>query len=125
MKDKTLPFDIDGVVIKVDDLQQRKELGSTAKSPRWAIAYKYKAERVSTTLENILSGWKDRGNYSMADLTPVELSGTIVKRAYSQCRSDPGPDVRIGDTVFVEKEIILRSEVDLSKELKLKTYCIY
>ena len=120
---KTLPFDIDGVVIKVDDLQQRKELGSTAKSPRWAIAYKYKAERVSTTLENISYQVGRTGAITpVADLTPVELSGTIVKRAsIHNADQIQKLDVRIGDTVFVEKggEIIPKIiEVDLSKRAK-------
>ena len=76
-KRKSLPFDIDGVVIKVDNLQIRKELGSTAKSPRWAIAYKFKAERVSTLLENITYQVGRTGAITpVADLSSVELSGT-------------------------------------------------
>ena len=118
-KRKTLPFDIDGVVIKVDDLKQRKELGSTAKSPRWAIAYKFKAERVSTLLENITYQVGRTGAITpVADLNPVALSGTIVKRAsIHNADQIEKLDVRIGDTVFVEKggEIIPKIiAVDLS-----------
>ena len=122
-KRKSLPFDIDGVVIKVDDLHLRKELGSTAKSPRWAIAYKFKAERVSTLLENITYQVGRTGAITpVADLSAVELSGTIVKRAsIHNADQIEKLDVRIGDTVFVEKggEIIPKIiEVDLSKRKK-------
>jgi DNA ligase (NAD+) len=102
---KQLPFDIDGVVIKVNSLQQQGELGSTAKSPRWAIAYKFKAERVGTRLLSIDYQVGRTGAVTpVANLQPVLLAGTMVKRA-SLHNADimAGLDVRIGDLVYVEK----------------------
>ena len=119
-KERTnLPFDIDGVVVKVDRLDFQNELGSTAKSPRWAIAYKFKAERVSTVLEHISYQVGRTGAVTpVAFLTPVLLGGTIVKRAsIHNADQIEKLDVRIGDTVFVEKggEIIPKIiAVDLS-----------
>jgi DNA ligase (NAD+) len=101
----TLPFDIDGVVIKVNDYRQQEMLGYTAKSPRWAIAYKFKAEKVSTTLEKITYQVGRTGAVTpVANLTPVLLAGTVVKRA-SLHNADQIEklDLREGDTVFVEK----------------------
>jgi len=100
-----LPFDIDGIVIKVNSLQQQKELGSTAKSPRWAIAYKFKAERVITELLSIDYQVGRTGAVTpVANLQPVLLAGTVVKRA-SLHNADiiASLDVRIGDKVYVEK----------------------
>jgi len=100
-----LPFDIDGVVIKVNSLQQQEELGYTAKSPRWAIAYKFKAERVLTRLLSISYQVGRTGSITpVANLEPVQLSGTVVKRA-SLHNADiiANLDVRIGDMVYVEK----------------------
>lgn len=114
-----LPFDIDGIVIKVNDYKQQLQLGFTAKSPRWAIAYKFKAEQVSTELQNITYQVGRTGSITpVANLKPVALGGTIVKRA-SLHNADiiEKLDVRIGDTVFVEKggEIIPKIiGVDLS-----------
>ena len=116
----TLPYETDGVVIKVNDFQQQDELGYTAKSPRWAIAYKFKAEQVSTTLNSISFQVGRTGAITpVANLEPVQLAGTIVKRA-SLHNSDQIEklDIRIGDTVFVEKggEIIPKIiGVDFSK----------
>jgi DNA ligase (NAD+) len=77
-----LPFETDGVVIKVNDLHQQEELGYTAKSPRWAVAYKFKAERVSTRLYSISYQVGRTGAITpVANLEPVQLAGTIVKRA--------------------------------------------
>jgi DNA ligase (NAD+) len=115
-----LPFDIDGVVIKVNDFQLQQELGFTAKSPRWAISYKFKAERVSTKLLSIAYQVGRTGAVTpVANLEPVLLAGTTVKRA-SLHNADiiAKLDVRIGDTVFVEKggEIIPKIiGVDLEK----------
>jgi DNA ligase (NAD+) len=115
-----LPFDIDGVVIKVNDYRMQKNLGFTAKSPRWAIAYKFKAEQVSTQLLNILYQVGRTGAITpVAVLEPVPLGGTTVKRA-SLHNADiiEKLDVRIGDYVYVEKggEIIPKIVgVDLSK----------
>ncbi len=115
-----LPFDIDGIVIKVNDFNQQQNLGFTAKSPRWAIAYKFKAEQVSTILESISYQVGRTGAITpVANLKPVLLAGTTVKRA-SLHNADiiEKLDVRIGDSVFVEKggEIIPKIiGVDLTK----------
>lgn len=115
-----LPFDIDGIVIKLNNFKQQQQLGFTAKSPRWAIAYKFKAEQVSTELQSISYQVGRTGAITpVANLKPVQLAGTVVKRA-SLHNSDiiEKLDVRIGDTVFVEKggEIIPKIiGVDLSK----------
>lgn len=117
---KELPFDIDGIVIKVNSLKQQELLGFTAKAPRWAIAYKYKAEQVSTLLESVVLQVGRTGAVTpVANLRPVLLAGTVVKRA-SLHNADviAAIDVRIGDTVFVEKggEIIPKiTGVDLEK----------
>jgi DNA ligase (NAD+) len=114
------PYETDGVVIKVNSLRQQEELGYTAKAPRWAIAYKFKAERVATLLEKITYQVGRTGAITpVANLKPVALAGTIVKRA-SLHNADQIKklDVREGDTVFVEKggEIIPKIVgVDLSK----------
>jgi len=100
-----LPYETDGVVIKVNDLFQQEELGNTAKNPRWAIAYKFKAEQVSTVLESISYQVGRTGAITpVANLKPVQLAGTIVKRA-SLHNADQIEklDVRVGDSVFVEK----------------------
>jgi len=100
-----LPYETDGVVIKVNDLHQQEELGYTAKSPRWAVAYKFKAERVSTRLHKITYQVGRTGAITpVANLEPVQLGGTIVKRA-SLHNADQIEklDVREGDEVFVEK----------------------
>lgn len=100
-----LPYDIDGIVIKVNNLLLQKELGYTAKSPRWAIAYKFKAERVETVLLSIAYQVGRTGAVTpVANLRPVQLAGTVVKRA-SLHNADiiAQLDVRVGDTVFVEK----------------------
>ena len=115
-----LPFDIDGVVIKVNAYEHQKALGFTAKSPRWAIAYKFKATQVSTILEEITYQVGRTGAITpVANLKPVLLAGTTVKRA-SLHNADiiEKLDVRLGDTVFVEKggEIIPKIVgVDLQK----------
>lgn len=100
-----LPYETDGVVIKVNDLQQQEELGFTAKAPRWAMAYKFKAEQVFTTLHEITYQVGRTGAITpVANLEPVLLAGTTVKRA-SLHNADQIEklDIRVGDTVFVEK----------------------
>ncbi|MDC1197463.1 NAD-dependent DNA ligase LigA [Algibacter sp.] len=115
-----LPYETDGVVIKVNNLQQQEELGYTAKAPRWAMAYKFKAEQVSTRLNSIVYQVGRTGAITpVANLEPVELAGTTVKRA-SLHNADQIKklDIRVGDTVYVEKggEIIPKIlGVDLSK----------
>ena len=104
-KRKTLPFDIDGIVIKVDDYESQQELGFTAKSPRWATAYKFKAERVPTQLNSITYQVGRTGAITpVANLEPVWLGGTTVKRA-SLHNSDQIEllDLYEKDVVFVEK----------------------
>jgi DNA ligase (NAD+) len=100
-----LPYETDGVVIKVNALSYQDELGYTAKSPRWAIAYKFKSEQVSTKLNSISYQVGRTGAITpVANLEPVQLAGTVVKRA-SLHNADQIEklDIRIGDTVFVEK----------------------
>jgi len=100
-----LPFEIDGVVVKVNNLHQQDELGFTSKAPRWAMAYKFKAEQVSTLLNEITYQVGRTGAITpVANLEPVQLAGTIVKRA-SLHNADQIEklDIRVGDTVFVEK----------------------
>lgn len=100
-----LPYETDGVVIKVNDFNHQNELGYTAKSPRWAIAYKFKSEQVTTTLNSISYQVGRTGAITpVANLEPVQLAGTIVKRA-SLHNADQIEklDVRVGDAVFVEK----------------------
>lgn len=100
-----LPYETDGVVIKVNNLQHQDELGYTAKSPRWAMAYKFKAEQVTTTLNSISYQVGRTGAITpVANLEPVQLAGTIVKRA-SLHNADQIEklDIRIGDEVFLEK----------------------
>ncbi|MBV7270220.1 NAD-dependent DNA ligase LigA [Winogradskyella luteola] len=115
-----LPYEIDGVVVKVNSLFQQDELGYTSKAPRWAMAYKFKAEQVSTRLNEITYQVGRTGAITpVANLEPVQLAGTIVKRA-SLHNADQIEklDIREGDEVFVEKggEIIPKIiAVDLSK----------
>jgi DNA ligase (NAD+) len=115
-----LPYETDGVVVKVNQFQHQDELGFTAKSPRWAMAYKFKSEQVSTRLNSISYQVGRTGSITpVANLEPVQLAGTIVKRA-SLHNADQIEklDIRIGDEVFVEKggEIIPKIiAVDISK----------
>lgn len=100
-----LPFDIDGVVVKVNSIAQQQELGFTAKSPRWAIAYKYQAQEAATRLLSVDFQVGRTGTVTpVANLDPVLLAGTVVKRA-SLHNADimAKLDVRLGDMVFVEK----------------------
>lgn len=100
-----LPYETDGVVIKVNDFNHQNELGYTAKSPRWAIAYKFKSEQVTTTLNSISYQVGRTGAITpVANLEPVQLAGTIVRRA-SLHNADQIEklDIRVNDEVFVEK----------------------
>ena len=115
-----LPYETDGVVVKVNSLQQQEELGYTAKAPRWAMAYKFKAEQVSTRLREITYQVGRTGAITpVANLEPVELAGTTVKRASLHNADQIAKlDIREGDEVFVEKggEIIPKIiAVDLTK----------
>jgi DNA ligase (NAD+) len=125
-----LPYETDGVVVKVNSLFQQAELGYTAKAPRWAMAYKFKAEQVSTRLEHISYQVGRTGAITpVANLQPVELAGTIVKRA-SLHNADQIEklDVRVGDWVYVEKggEIIPKiMGVDLSRRTQESLPTVY
>lgn len=100
-----LPLETDGVVIKVNSLEQQERLGFTAKSPRWAIAYKYKAQSISTRLNGVTYQVGRTGAITpVAELEPVFLSGTTVKRASLHNANEISRlDLHIGDYVFVEK----------------------
>lgn len=129
-----LPYEVDGIVIKVNSFQQQEELGFTAKTPRWAIAYKFKAEQAHTRLNNIVFQVGRTGAITpVAELEPVFLAGTTVKRA-SLHNADiiKKLDVRIGDMVYVEKggEIIpkivdvdLESRAEDSDSFNYITHC--
>lgn len=116
----SLPYETDGVVVKVNSLQQQEELGYTAKSPRWALAYKFKTEQAVTILNKISYQVGRTGAITpVANLEPVLLAGTTVKRASLHNADQIAKlDIREGDTVYVEKggEIIPKIVgVDLSK----------
>ncbi len=100
-----LPYDIDGIVIKVNDLKLQEQMGFTAKSPRWAISYKFKAEQVSTVLNEITYQVGRTGAITpVANLEPVLLAGTVVKRASLHNADQISKlDIRVGDKVYVEK----------------------
>jgi DNA ligase (NAD+) len=120
LKRLELPLDTDGIVIKVNSLDQQAELGFTAKSPRWAISYKYKSQSATTRLENITYQVGRTGSITpVAELTPVLLAGTTVKRASLHNANEIARlELRIGDFVMVEKggEIIPKvTGVDHSK----------
>src|SRR5258706_15049232 len=104
-KRQNLPLETDGVVIKVNDLSQQARLGFTAKSPRWAIAYKYKSESLSTKLNGITFQVGRTGAITpVAELEPVLLAGTTVKRASLHNANEIARlDLRMGDNVFVQK----------------------
>ena len=129
---KQLPFDTDGVVIKVNSFAMQDMLGFTAKSPRWAIAYKFKTEQVSTKLLNIDYQVGRTGAITpVANLEPVLLSGTIVKRASLHNADQINLlDIRVGDIVYVEKggEIIpkivgVKSHEQNSEATNFITHC--
>ncbi|MBL7859529.1 MAG: NAD-dependent DNA ligase LigA [Cyclobacteriaceae bacterium] len=133
-KRQDLPLDTDGVVIKVNSLEQQERLGFTAKSPRWAIAFKYKAESMSTRLNGITYQVGRTGAVTpVAELEPVFLAGTTVKRASLHNANEIDRlDLHIGDYVFVEKggEIIPKvTGVDTkrrnhgSKKVNYITHC--
>ena len=117
----SLPFEIDGMVVKLNDLQMQRELGSTSKSPRWAIAYKFKAERAYTPLLSVEFQVGRTGAVTpVANLAPVRLAGTTVKRATLHNFDEVARlDLHFGDTVGVEKggEIIPKI-TDVKKELR-------
>lgn len=121
---KNLPVATDGIVFKVSSLKQQRQLGYTAKSPRWAIAYKFQAERAETRLNSVSYQVGRTGTVTpVANLDPVQLSGTIVKRATLHNEDIiRSLDLHIGDQVYVEKggEIIPKI-VGVNKEVRLLT----
>lgn len=131
---KNLPVATDGIVLKVNSIRQQKNLGYTAKSPRWAIAYKFQAERALTKLQKVTYQVGRTGAITpVANLEPVQLSGTIVKRA-SLHNADiiESLDLHEGDMVYVEKggEIIpkitgvdIASRTPGSEPVKFITHC--
>jgi len=100
-----LPYDIDGMVLKVDSLEQQVKLGATAKNPRWAIAYKFKARQAVTTLKDIVVQVGRTGTLTpVAILEPVPLGGTTIGRATLHNEEEiERKDIRVGDTVTIEK----------------------
>jgi DNA ligase (NAD+) len=129
-KRQELPLETDGVVIKVNNLEQQQLLGYTAKSPRWAIAYKYKAQNMSTRLKGVTYQVGRTGAVTpVAELEPIFLAGTTVKRASLHNANEIARlDLHIGDYVFVEKggEIIPKvTGVDLTKREKNATAVLY
>ena len=125
-----LPVETDGIVIKVNSLDQQEQLGFTAKSPRWAIAYKYKSESAESTLLNISYQVGRTGAVTpVAELEPVLLAGTTVKRASLHNSNEiERLDIRIGDKVFVEKggEIIPKiTGVNINKRDKDSSKTVY
>ena len=129
-KRNDLPYETDGVVVKLNSIHFQEELGFTSKSPRWAMAYKYKSEQVFTVLKSISYQVGRTGSITpVANLEPVQLAGTIVKRA-SLHNADQIEklDIRIGDSVFVEKggEIIPKIiSVDFDKRKNDSQKTIY
>jgi len=129
-----LPYDIDGIVIKVDSLDQQQELGTTAKSPRWAVAYKFPAEEVVTKLKDIeLSVGRTGVITPTAILEPVKVAGTTVQRA-SLHNEDliREKDIKIGDQVVVKKagdiipevvNVLVEQRTGEEVEFKMPTHC--
>ncbi|MBQ8628089.1 MAG: NAD-dependent DNA ligase LigA [Prevotella sp.] len=131
---KNLPVATDGIVIKVNSLRQQRLLGFTAKSPRWAIAYKFKAERASTVLQSVTFQVGRTGAVTpVANMSPVQLAGTIVKRATLNNEDFiKSMDLHIGDSVYVEKggEIIpkivgvdMEQRPENAEKVKFMTHC--
>jgi DNA ligase (NAD+) len=102
---KDLPYQVDGVVIKVDDLRQRRALGATARSPRWAVAFKFSAEQARTKLKGISLQVGRTGVITpVAELEPVFLAGSTIRRATLHNEDEIARlDIRVGDTVIIEK----------------------
>ena len=113
-KREALPYEIDGMVLKVDAFAQRQQLGHTAKSPRWAVAYKFSPEQVETTVEDIVVQVGRTGALTpVAELTPVFLAGSMIARAtLHNADYIEDKDIRIGDVVVIQKAGDVIPEVD-------------
>lgn len=130
----TLPYETDGVVIKINQTHLRDQLGSTSKFPRWAIAYKFEAEQATTVINDITLQVGRLGTITpVAELEPVLLAGTTVKRASLHNEDEiHRKDIRIGDTVVVEKageiipqviSVVNPDRKDRSKEFEFPKTC--
>lgn len=122
-KRDTLPFEIDGAVVKVNSLREQEELGTVAKSPRWAIAYKFEARQAKTILNDITLQVGRMGTITpVAELEPVALTGITIRRATLHNSDEiERKDIRIGDTVIIERggDVIPKvTGVDISKRRK-------
>ncbi|MCE5300938.1 MAG: NAD-dependent DNA ligase LigA [Spirochaetia bacterium] len=133
-KRHNLPYAVDGMVIKVNELDKQSILGVTSKSPRWAIAYKFKAEQARTKLKDITVQVGRMGSLTpVAELEPVQLAGTTVKRATLHNEDEiERKDVRIGDTVIVEKAgeiipevvgVVMDARTGREKKFKMPSEC--
>lgn len=133
-KRSSLPYEIDGMVIKVNSLQQQRALGSTAKSPRWAIAYKFPAEQRTTTIEDIIVRVGRTGVLTpTAMLTPVRIAGSTVSRATLHNEDYiKEKDIRIGDTAVIQKagdiipevvEVIKENRKGHEREFRMPSRC--
>jgi len=133
-KREELPFDIDGIVIKINNLNQRIRLGTTAKSPRWAIAYKFKAIQAITILDSISWQVGRTGIVTpVANLQPVQLAGTAVSRATLHNLDEiKRKDIREGDKVIIEKggdiipkivSVIVEEGIKRNDEYQIPTTC--
>jgi len=133
-KRNDLPYEIDGMVIKVNEFDKQDILGMTQKSPRWAISYKFKAEQAKTKLKSITVQVGRTGALTpVAELEPVQLAGTTVKRATLHNEEEvERKDIREGDTVIVEKageiipevvSVVLKERKSGSKKFKMPDNC--
>lgn len=119
-----LPYEIDGIVIKVNDIKNQKKIGYTAKTPKWATAYKFKAEEVETKLTNIIFTVGRTGQVTPnAELEPVRLMGSIIKRATLHNEENVlNKDIQINDTVYIRKAgDVIPEVVKVNKEKRNKT----
>lgn len=134
IKRKDFPFEIDGIVVKLNSLKDRKHIGLTGKSPRWAVAYKFSPEQAETIIEDITVQVGRTGVLTpVAELRPVKLAGSIISRATLHNQDEiERKDIRIGDTVIIEKggDVIPKvARVDLNKrrkdaeKWKMPTHC--
>ncbi|MBI4744088.1 MAG: NAD-dependent DNA ligase LigA [Actinobacteria bacterium] len=133
-KRDTLPYEIDGVVVKVNSIEKQNQLGSTSKSPRWAIAYKFAAKQETTKIESIVVQVGRTGALTpVANLVPVRIGGTTVSRATLHNEDEiERKDIRIGDTVIVQRagdvipevvSVIKDKRMGKEKKFEMPTRC--